>query len=136
MPSQINRTDPLNEQAPNGTVLPAVPHVVHAVAKATQTLLKINGEPVLREGDTFNCGYSPQAGVKFVRILSSMQGAGKIKKNGKSFAKLLGKKVITLGDSNTTECDGVQEQSNRLTVNVNLRNQILRIHGCVALTGK
>jgi len=134
MPARIMRIDPLNEQAPNGTVIPAVPHVVQAEAQATQSLLRIEGEAVLLEGDTFDCGYRPMAGVKIVRVLCSSQGTGKFNKSGKNLAKVNGKNVISLAGSNTTENDGVQELPNRSTVTP--KSMLLTIEGQAVLTGK
>jgi len=136
MSSKINLIVPLNEQFPDGKIVPAVPHVVRAEAKATQNLLWINGEPVLRDGDTFDCGYTPKVGVKFVKTFRSLRGTGKFNKKSISLLKVQNKIVITLGDSNTTECDGCQEQMNRTTVSVAPKDQILKVQGDVALTGK
>ena len=137
MPSKIRRIDPLNEQLPDGKVVPAVPHVVNTEARATQSLLKINGEPLLRDGDTFDCGYSCKVGVKFVKTLRSLRGTGRFRsKKADSLLNVQQKCVITLGSSNTTECDSCQEQMNRSTICVAPGMQLLSVNGNVVLTGK
>lgn len=112
MPTKIFRCDDVHNEVTPPTAHGPIPHVFEALPDATQSVLFVNGHPVLRVGDRFsNNGPShnkPQVGSAFANP-QGVNGAGKFTEAGQSAVCVLGTAVQTMAGKLETCSDATRE---------------------------
>ena len=129
----VCRIDIHSETTPSGVTV-SVPQVVRAVPRATQSLVRMQGEAVLRRGDRFSCQHRPQVGT-WTTPLPDGTGAGELAHPGQLIVRIQGIPVVTLAGTNIACTEGVREMQNRATASLTKRS-LATIKGAAVLTGK
>lgn len=129
---ELVRTDFHSEVTPSGAVV-KLPQVVKAAVKATQSFVRTGGEPLLREGDSFDCEHRPQVGV-FQQPLPNGAGQGQLRQAGQQIVRVNRVLVATLNGTNEACSEGLREMDNRATAFLT-RLPILKINGSLVVTG-
>src|SRR5438128_213454 len=107
MSDRVVRIDLHTEITPPGAKV-MIPQQVNAEVQATQCLVKLSGEPVLRTGDEFSCGHVPKVGV-FEQPPPRGTGVGRLARPGQELLKVNGVAIATQDGTNTSCSEGVQE---------------------------
>ena len=133
MSDRIYRIDLHSEVTPPGATV-IVPQLVNSEVQATQTLVKVNGEPLLRVGDRFRCEHMPKVGA-FAQPLPAGTGEGSLARAGQSLLKINGELAVSQDGTNRSCSEGVQEMSNRATTLLGGR-PLLKVNQAVILLGR
>lgn len=132
MSDRIQRIDIHSEMTSGGPV--PVPHFVDAEPITNQSLLLVDSEPVLCEGDSFRCQHRPTVGP-FQSSPPGGDGEGRLEQPGQQILRINGRWACTLDGTNTSCSEGVQEMSNRATVMVAGLSRV-KVNGAPVLTGR
>lgn len=132
MASKIQRVDLHKEVSPSGSPI-VVPHLVSQIPNATQSLVRVNSELVLRKDDEFQCGHVPKIGP-FVTPPPSGSGRGRITNAGQNFVCIRKIAVATMAGRNSSCTEGVSELPNNSSVK-NQHKSFISINGQPVLLG-
>jgi len=112
MSTNVWRDDDMHGEMAGPASLGPIPHRFKASPRATQRVLAVAGEPLLREGDTFRhegtSHHKPQAGNSFVRA-ADVTGKGQFTVAGQQLLLVNGVAVMTLAGSLETCSDAARE---------------------------
>ena len=132
MSDRIQRIDFHSEMTGTGPV--PMPHFVDAEPTASQSIVRMQSEPVLCQGDVFRCLHQPTAGP-FQTSLPGGTGEGHLKDPGQQILRINGHWACTLNGTNCSCSEGAQEMSNRASVIIG-RSPVLKVNGEPLLIGR
>ncbi len=137
MSIQILRLDDIHGEAlPSGGAA-MVPHLFQCLPRASARVVRIHGDPLLREGDAFENETSPdhqqpKIGASFVATPS---GKGSFTQAGQSVFRICGTPVMTMAGKLETCSDGPAKT--RCKAAVILRGRpLIFVNGSPVLEGK
>jgi hypothetical protein len=122
MPTSVQRNDDFHNETAGCSALGPVPHPFVSSPAATQSVLAVGGESVLREGDEFKdegFGHAkPQAGTGYANP-SGVTGIGRFTEAGQAVLFSDGRPVMCLGGRLETCSDAAREADAEATIILN-----------------
>jgi hypothetical protein len=137
MPTNVMRADDYHNETAGTTALGPIPHPFVSSPAATQSVLVVDGEAVLRRGDEFDdegSGHArPQAGTGYVNA-SGVTGKGRFTEAGQAVLFIDDQSAMCMGGRLQTCSDGAREAEAEATITLT-QTPVLFLDGQPVLPG-
>jgi hypothetical protein len=138
MPAKLNRPDDYHVETAGSTGLGPISHPFLSSPAATQSVLVVEGEAVLREGDEFDdegAGHKkPQAGTGYANP-SGVTGKGRFTEAGQGLLFVDGRSAMCMGGRLETCSDAAREVDAEAVITLT-QEPVLFLDGQPVLPGR